>query len=85
MCDINCDINVSPRIVHEVTDDKCLAKADQKRLQIERAPLCSTQAKLVMLADKLYNLRDLERVTPVGWSPEQVEEFFTWAEKVLLV
>ena len=29
-------------------------------LQIEHAPKCSHEAKLVKLADKLYNLRDLE-------------------------
>ena len=29
-------------------------------LQIENAPKCSHEAKLVKLADKLYNLRDLE-------------------------
>ena len=29
-------------------------------LQIEHASKCSHEAKLVKLADKLYNLRDLE-------------------------
>ncbi|XP_061520263.1 guanosine-3',5'-bis(diphosphate) 3'-pyrophosphohydrolase MESH1 isoform X4 [Phycodurus eques] len=53
-------------IVQEVTDVKSLPKAERKRLQVEHAPHCSHQAKLVKLADKLYNLRDLNRCTPVG-------------------
>ena len=54
------------RIVQEVTDDKALPKHERKRLQVEHAPHCSHQAKLVKLADKLYNLRDLNRCTPTG-------------------
>lgn len=54
------------RIVQEVTDDKSLPKQERKRQQVEHAPHCSHQAKLVKLADKLYNLRDLNRCTPVG-------------------
>lgn len=54
------------RVVEEVTDDKTLPKAERKRLQVERAPVCSHRAKLVKLADKLYNLRDLNRCTPQG-------------------
>ena len=37
---------------------------ERKRLQIVHAPHKSPQAKLVKLADKLYNLRDLHRVVP---------------------
>ncbi|KAI3377313.1 hypothetical protein L3Q82_008511 [Scortum barcoo] len=52
--------------VKEVTDDKSLPKQERKRQQVEHAPHCSHQAKLVKLADKLYNLRDLNRCTPVA-------------------
>ena len=45
------------RVVREVTDDKSLPKEERKRLQVETAPKKSPQAKLVKLADKLYNLR----------------------------
>ncbi|XP_068203184.1 guanosine-3',5'-bis(diphosphate) 3'-pyrophosphohydrolase MESH1 [Palaemon carinicauda] len=70
-------------IVAEVTDDKSLDKQERKRLQIVHAASSSTEAKLVKLADKLYNLRDLDRVTPEGWSEERVEEYFAWAAKVI--
>lgn len=55
-------------IVAECTDDKSLPKQERKRLQIIHASATSHQAKLVKLADKLYNLRDLERVKPEGWT-----------------
>lgn len=53
-------------VVEEVTDDKELPKLERKRLQVERAACSSPGAKLVKLADKLYNLRDLNRCTPKG-------------------
>ncbi|NXB60683.1 MESH1 pyrophosphohydrolase, partial [Struthidea cinerea] len=71
------------RVVEEVTDDKTLPKTERKRLQVERAPVCSRRAKLVKLADKLYNLRDLNRCTPQGWSAERVQEYFRWAARVV--
>ncbi|GAB1604267.1 guanosine-3',5'-bis(diphosphate) 3'-pyrophosphohydrolase MESH1-like [Argonauta hians] len=70
-------------VVGEVSDDKTLDKAERKRLQIEHAKTCSGQAKLVKLADKLYNLRDLNRTTPMGWTEERVHQYFVWAKKVV--
>ncbi|EPY75020.1 HD domain containing 3-like protein [Camelus ferus] len=57
------------RLVEEVTDDKTLPRQERKRLQVEHAPHSSPGAKLVKLADKLYNLRDLNRCTPEGTLP----------------
>ena len=56
---------------------------DRKRQQIEHASHASQKAKLVKLADKLYNLRDLNRQTPKGWSDGRVQEYFEWAAKVV--
>lgn len=74
---------VVARIVAEVTDDKSLPKAERKRLQVEHARHCSPQAKLVKLADKLHNLRDLDRIAPTGWSEQRVQEYFVWAGEVV--
>jgi guanosine-3',5'-bis(diphosphate) 3'-pyrophosphohydrolase len=71
------------KVVMEVTDDKRLPTRDRKRLQIEHASSLSHRAKLVKLADKLYNLRDLKRSTPVGWTKERVNEYFVWAANVV--
>ncbi|KAJ1527693.1 hypothetical protein ONE63_007652 [Megalurothrips usitatus] len=70
-------------IVAEVTDDKSLPSEERKRLQIVHAPTSSREAKLVKLADKLYNLRDLEKATPEGWSEERVKQYFIWSFKVV--
>ncbi|XP_055324064.1 guanosine-3',5'-bis(diphosphate) 3'-pyrophosphohydrolase MESH1 [Sitodiplosis mosellana] len=69
-------------IVDEVTDDKLKPKQERKRLQIVHAKGASHEAKLVKLADKLYNLRDLERTTPAGWTQERREDYFVWAKEV---
>lgn len=63
-------------VVSEVTDDKSLTKDERKRLQIEHAPHISREGKLVKLADKIYNLRDLRRCTPKDWTPARVHEYF---------
>lgn len=51
--------------------------------QIRHASTCSYEAKLVKLADKLYNLRDLEKQTPIGWDQDRVREYFLWAKQVV--
>ncbi|KAK2575527.1 hypothetical protein KPH14_011247 [Odynerus spinipes] len=71
------------QVVQEVTDDKCLIKEERKRLQIVNAPKRSHRAKLIILADKLYNLRDLQRCTPIGWTSERVNEYYKWAKAVV--
>ena len=70
-------------IVLEVTDDKALSKEDCKRLQIEHAPHASHKAKLVKLADKICNLRDIVSSPPAKWSIERKQEYFDWAAKVV--
>ena len=69
-------------LVMELTDDKDLAKAERKRLQVENAKKLSADAIVVRLADKIYNLRDLNRVTPAGWSEERVKEYFQWSAQI---
>lgn len=70
-------------IIAEVTDDKSLPKQERKQLQIEHALTSSRKAKLVKLADKLYNLRDLQRCLPEKWTNERRKEYFIWAKKVV--
>lgn len=69
--------------VMEVTDDKTLMKAERKRQQIVHAAHLSTSAKLVKLADKIDNLRDLSVSPPAGWSIERKREYFDWAKQVV--
>jgi GTP diphosphokinase / guanosine-3',5'-bis(diphosphate) 3'-diphosphatase len=70
-------------IVLEVTDDKSLEKSARKQGQIDHAPHLSPEAKLVKLADKICNLRDILASPPAGWSTERKREYFDWAAKVV--
>jgi len=70
-------------IVMEVTDDKTLAKEDRKQAQIEHAAEISDKAKLVKLADKIANLRDVASSPPPDWSLERRREYFDWARAVI--
>ena len=70
-------------IVLEVTDDKALAKHVRKQLQIDHAPHLSTEAKLVKLADKICNLRDMLASPPADWSAVRKQDYFDWAAQVI--
>ena len=70
-------------IVLEVTDDMLLPKDERKRLQIEHASTISESAKLVKLADKICNLRDVADNSPTHWTLERRQEYFEWAKAVV--
>jgi GTP diphosphokinase / guanosine-3',5'-bis(diphosphate) 3'-diphosphatase len=70
-------------MVEEVTDDQSLPKADRKRLQIEHAAVLSPGAKLVKLADKICNLRDVADRPPAKWDLQRRQEYFEWAKRVI--
>ena len=70
-------------IVAEVTDDKNLAKAERKRLQVEHAAHASPKAKLVKLADKICNVRDIIAAPPAGWNAARRQEYVDWAVAVV--
>ena len=50
---------------------------------IERAPNISREAKLVKLADKLVNLRDVADHPPAKWDLARRQEYFDWAKQVI--
>jgi GTP diphosphokinase / guanosine-3',5'-bis(diphosphate) 3'-diphosphatase len=70
-------------IVAEVTDDKSLKKSERKRQQIIHASGISAQAKLVKLADKICNLRDMSAAPPAAWTVDRKREYFDWAKQVV--
>ena len=70
-------------IVMEVTDDKTLPSSERKQAQIEHAAGISDKAKLVKLADKISNLRDVANCPPPDWSLERRREYFDWARAVI--
>ena len=70
-------------IVLELTDDKSLPKLARKEKQIEHAPHCSPEAKIVKLADKICNLRNILEIPPKKWSTERKQQYFDWAARVV--
>ena len=70
-------------IVAEVSDDKTLLKAERKRLQVVHAAHASPAAKLVKLADKIANLRDLATSPPADWSARRKADYAAWAGEVV--
>ncbi|BAK75886.1 metal dependent phosphohydrolase [Pseudogulbenkiania sp. NH8B] len=70
-------------IVLEVTDDKALEKHVRKQQKIEHAPHLSSEAKLVKLADKICNLRDILASPPADWSADRKQAYFDWAAQVV--
>jgi guanosine-3',5'-bis(diphosphate) 3'-pyrophosphohydrolase len=69
--------------VEAVTDDKALPKAERKRLQVEHAAHVPHGAKLIKLADKTANLRDISETPPADWTRERRREYFDWASRVV--
>jgi guanosine-3',5'-bis(diphosphate) 3'-pyrophosphohydrolase len=70
-------------IVMEVTDDSSLPREQRKQQQIEKAAHCSYPARLVKLADKICNLRDMSEHPPATWSIQRKREYYDWAARVV--
>lgn len=70
-------------LVEELTDDKRLPKEERKRLQIVHAAGASHRAKLIKLADKICNVRDVTHQPPSGWGVERRKEYLDWTEQVV--
>jgi guanosine-3',5'-bis(diphosphate) 3'-pyrophosphohydrolase len=70
-------------IVLEVTDVNWLRKNVRKRLQVSKARHSSKAARLVKLADKICNLRDVAANPPANWELARRREYFDWAKEVV--
>jgi guanosine-3',5'-bis(diphosphate) 3'-pyrophosphohydrolase len=70
-------------VVAEVTDVKWLEKTSRKRLQVARASQSSKRARLIKLADKIANLRDIISSPPTDWSLARKQDYFDWAKRVV--
>lgn len=66
-------------IVNEVSDDKFVPKADRKRMQITKVQEGSYWCKVVKMADKVDNCRDIVRIgPPVHWTGEYTQGYIAW-------
>lgn len=71
------------RVVLELSDDQSLSREDRKKGQVIKAAKFSERAKLVKLADKLYNLNDLKNDPIPGHSVERIQGYFKWCKAVI--
>jgi len=70
-------------VVAEVSDDKSLPPAARKHRQIGHAGAASVRARLVKLADKTCNLREIIATPPADWSLGRKQDYFDWAKQVV--
>jgi guanosine-3',5'-bis(diphosphate) 3'-pyrophosphohydrolase len=70
-------------LVQEVTDDKRLPKEERKHRQVLHAPDLSPGAKLIKLADKICNVRDVTHDPPHHWALERRQDYLEWTERVV--
>lgn len=68
--------------VLELTNNPLLSTEENKKRQIDNAPSLSPSAKLVKLADRLYNIRDLKNLPP-SWGQEKKRAYLNWGSKLL--
>ncbi len=66
-----------------VSDDKTLVKSERKRMQVVHAATLTRTAKLVKLADKICNVRDVAHHPPDRWPLERRQAYFEWAKEVI--
>lgn len=70
-------------VVEHLTDDKSLPKTTRKQLQVEHVAHVNDRAKLVKLADKIANIRDIAIAPPPDWPLERRREYCDWGKRVV--
>ena len=70
-------------IVLELTDDKNLKISAREEERVRRTPHISPQAKLVKLADKICNMRDILASPLTDWSIERKRAYFESAARMV--
>lgn len=71
------------RLVEAVTDDHALPKQQRKDQQLEKASDLEPDAKLIRIADKICNVRDVGFAPAAGWSLDRRREYLDWTEQVV--
>jgi guanosine-3',5'-bis(diphosphate) 3'-pyrophosphohydrolase len=60
-----------------------LEKQVRKERQVKHAPYLSNRAKMIKLADKICNIRDILERPPREWSPERKQDYLDWSRRVV--
>ncbi|OGB27485.1 MAG: phosphohydrolase [Burkholderiales bacterium RIFCSPLOWO2_02_FULL_57_36] len=70
-------------VVEEVTDDVSMSAQERKLRQLEQAPHISRRAKLIKLAEKICDLRDMADHPPPDLTTRQIQDYFDWSKEVV--
>jgi guanosine-3',5'-bis(diphosphate) 3'-pyrophosphohydrolase len=70
-------------IVAEVTDAKGVTRETRRQHQVDNGPRYSPAAKLIKLADKISNVREIGEDPPAHWTVERQLGYFAWARQVV--
>jgi guanosine-3',5'-bis(diphosphate) 3'-pyrophosphohydrolase len=70
-------------LVDELTDDMSLPDEDRKRRQVRDIADKSPGARLIKLADKVSNVREMAEDPPTDWPREKRRAYADWAQKVV--
>jgi guanosine-3',5'-bis(diphosphate) 3'-pyrophosphohydrolase len=79
-------INFNERIANmvlDLTDDKTLSAIERKRQQVITAPKIHKLSKLIKLADKISNIKDITLDPPATWTNERMLNYLNWAKDVV--
>jgi guanosine-3',5'-bis(diphosphate) 3'-pyrophosphohydrolase len=66
-------------LVRSLTDDKSLPLSERKFNALNKMETLSSDAHCIKLADLISNLSAL----PESWTPEKLNEYFIWCEKLI--
>lgn len=66
-------------LVLEVSNDMDLSSQMRRAYEFEKVPDLSHRAKLIKLADKLANIRDVSTMPPAGWTKAKKNDYFDFA------
>ena len=70
-------------IVAELTDDMGLPEAERKQRQVDEIAAKSAAARLIKLADKLSNMREIAADPPPDWPAEKRRAYAEWGKAVV--
>lgn len=70
-------------LVEELTDDMSLPEDERKRRQVEEIAGKTAEARLLKLADKVSNVREMANDPPLDWPPEKRRRYAEWAVAVV--
>lgn len=74
------------KIVEFLTDDKTTPKSERKKKTVQKMSIASEDTTIVMFADKLSNLGNLEDIPPAKWlknDPDRVTRYFNWVDQIV--